>query len=54
MKFTPELFCHEQGIEHVAQLVRGYFKMDGHHVQFNVVEAATLRKAQARPTPIAT
>jgi len=29
--------------------VRGYFKMDGHHVQFNVVRAETLRKAQAEP-----
>ena len=29
--------------------MRGYFRMDGHHVQFNVVRAATLREAQARP-----
>ena len=32
-----------------AHLVRSYFKMDGHHVQFNVVTAETLRKAQAQP-----
>jgi formate C-acetyltransferase len=49
MKFTPELLAGEKGIEHLAQLVRAYFKMDGHHVQFNVVRAETLRKAQARP-----
>jgi len=49
MKFTPELLRDEKGIEHLAQLVRGYFKMDGHHVQFNVVRADTLRKAQACP-----
>ncbi|MGA2063969.1 MAG: trans-4-hydroxy-L-proline dehydratase [Thermoguttaceae bacterium] len=49
MKFTPELLRDEKGIEHLAQLVRGYFKMDGHHVQFNVVQAETLRKAQACP-----
>ena len=49
MKFTPELLRDEKGIEHVAQLVRGYFKLDGHHVQFNVVQAETLRKAQACP-----
>src|ERR1035438_4871194 len=30
-------------------VVRGYFKMDGHHVQFNVVRAETLRTAQAEP-----
>jgi formate C-acetyltransferase len=32
-----------------VQLVRGYFKLDGHHVQFNVVDAATLRAAQKHP-----
>jgi len=32
-----------------SHLVRSYFKMDGHHVQFNVVGAETLRKAQADP-----
>jgi pyruvate-formate lyase len=30
-------------------LVRGYFALDGHHIQFNVVDAATLRAAQADP-----
>ena len=29
--------------------MRTYFKLDGHHIQFNVVEAATLRAAQANP-----
>ena len=37
------------GIDKLAQLIRGYFKMDGHHMQFNVVRAETLRKAQAEP-----
>ena len=32
-----------------AHLVRGYFKMDGHHVQFNIVRGETLRQAQAAP-----
>jgi formate C-acetyltransferase len=49
MKFAPDLLCDEKGIEHLAQLVRGYFKMDGHHVQFNVVRAQTLRRAQLDP-----
>ncbi|HSD66209.1 MAG TPA: pyruvate formate lyase family protein, partial [Vicinamibacteria bacterium] len=49
MKFTPSLLEGEAGIDTLAHLVRGYFKMDGHHVQFNVVRAATLREAQARP-----
>ena len=49
MKFAPSLLEGEAGIDHLAHLVRGYFKMDGHHVQFNVVRAATLREAQANP-----
>ena len=49
MKFAPSLVEGEAGIDHLAHLVRGYFKMDGHHVQFNVVRAATLREAQASP-----
>ena len=49
MKFAPSLLEGDSGIDHLAQLVRGYFKLDGHHVQFNVVRAATLREAQANP-----
>jgi formate C-acetyltransferase len=49
MKFTPSLFAGEVGVERMAQLIRGYFKMDAHHVQFNVVSAETLRSAQATP-----
>jgi formate C-acetyltransferase len=49
MKFSPSLLAGEEGIERLASLVRGYFKMDGHHVQFNVVNADTLRCAQADP-----
>lgn len=46
MKFTPSLVAGE-GLDKWAHLVRSYFKMDGHHVQFNVVRAETLRKAQS-------
>ena len=49
MKFTPSLVATEDGLEKWAHLVRSYFKMDGHHVQFNVVSAETLRQAQANP-----
>jgi pyruvate-formate lyase len=49
MKFTPSLLEGDAGIDTLAHLVRGYFKMDGHHVQFNVVRAAALREAQANP-----
>jgi pyruvate-formate lyase len=49
MKFTPALLADEHGIDMLAHLVRSYFKLDGHHVQFNVVTAETLRQAQAEP-----
>ena len=48
-KFTPQVFDSEQAIIKIAHLVRAYFKMDGHHIQFNVVNAETLRKAQENP-----
>ena len=49
MKFTPQLLAGDDGIDNLASLIRGYFKMDSHHVQFNVVTADALREAQARP-----
>ncbi|MGA2866614.1 MAG: glycyl radical protein [Verrucomicrobiota bacterium] len=49
LKFTPALVAGEDGLDKWAHLVRSYFKMDGHHVQFNVVTADTLRQAQANP-----
>ncbi len=48
MKFTPELLAGD-GLDSLAALVRSYFRLDGHHVQFNVVTADTLRKAQREP-----
>ncbi len=48
-KFTPQLLADEEGIHNLGHLVRSYFKMDGHHVQFNVVTAETLRDAQKNP-----
>ncbi|HEY5491561.1 MAG TPA: trans-4-hydroxy-L-proline dehydratase [Gemmatimonadaceae bacterium] len=49
MKFTPSLVATEDGVDKWAHLVRSYFRMDGHHIQFNVVSAAALREAQAHP-----
>ncbi len=48
-KFTPQLLKDEAGLDMLVQLIRGYFKLDGHHVQFNVVDADTLRLAQRNP-----
>ena len=48
-KFTPQLLEGEKGIENLSHLVRSYFTMGGHHIQFNVVNAETLRAAQVNP-----
>ena len=49
MKFMPGVLEGKEGIDKLAQLVRTYFRLDGHHVQFNVVDAETLRRAQENP-----
>ena len=48
-KFTPQLLADDEGIRNLGHLVRSYFKLDGHHIQFNVVTADTLREAQQHP-----
>lgn len=48
-KFTPNFLETDDGIEKVLYLIRTYFKLDGHHMQFNVVNAETLREAQKHP-----
>jgi pyruvate formate-lyase/glycerol dehydratase family glycyl radical enzyme len=48
-KFTPQLLADESGLDNMIHLVRTYFQMDGHHLQFNVVTAETLREAQKDP-----
>jgi formate C-acetyltransferase len=48
-KLTPQLLADDAGLEKLCHLVRAYFKLDGHHIQFNVVDKATLRAAQQDP-----
>lgn len=48
-KFTPDLLKDEKCISALSSLVRSYFVLDGHHIQFNVVTANTLRDAQKNP-----
>jgi formate C-acetyltransferase len=48
-KFSPEFFREDSDITKLAQLVRSYFRLNGHHIQFNVVSAETLRDAQKHP-----
>jgi len=48
-KFSPQLLEDEQDLDRFVALIRTYFELDGHHVQFNVVDAAMLRAAQEHP-----
>lgn len=48
-KFTPEFFEDDEAITKITKLIRSYFRLDGHHIQFNVVSADTLRDAQQHP-----
>lgn len=48
-KFSPQIFDKGENIDKIIALIRSYFKMNGHHIQFNVVTANTLKKAQANP-----
>lgn len=49
MKFNPQVLAGDDGIEKLAHLIRSYFKLDGHHIQFNVTTADVLRQAQEKP-----
>ncbi len=48
-KFTPALVSGERGLENMASLIRSYFSLDGHHIQFNVIDRQTLLDAQKDP-----
>lgn len=48
-KFTPSVVQGEEGLEQMSNLVRTYFNMDGHHIQFNVIDKETLINAQKHP-----
>ena len=48
-KFTPSVVAGEDGLRQMANLIRAYFNMDGHHIQFNVIDRQTLLDAQAHP-----
>lgn len=49
MKFHPSALSGQEGLRKFAHLVRTYFKLGGHHMQFNVLSADTLRAAQQCP-----
>jgi formate C-acetyltransferase len=49
MRFLPGVLQSESDLDKLVQLIRTYFRMNGHHIQFNVVDTDTLRRAQAAP-----
>jgi formate C-acetyltransferase len=49
MKFLPSVFEGQEAIKKFVLLLRGFCRLKIPHVQFNVVSADTLRKAQADP-----
>jgi len=48
-RFLPNVLADEVGIANLAHLIRAYFKLNGHHIQFNVVDPDVLRRAQSTP-----
>lgn len=48
-KFTPSVLEGEEGLNQMANLIRTYFNLEGHHIQFNVIDKQTLIKAQQNP-----
>jgi len=49
-RFLPDVLRDETGLRKLGDLVRTYFRFDGHHIQFNVVDSETLRRAQESPS----
>ena len=49
MKMHPTAMAGEKGLENFVSLIRGYFDQQGMHMQFNVVDRATLLDAQKHP-----
>ena len=49
MRFLPSLLKRDEDVRKLASLIRSYFAMGGHHVQFNIVDTATLYAAQKTP-----
>jgi len=48
-RFLPSLLKRDADIEKLGQLIRSYFTLGGHHIQFNIVDTATLKAAQKCP-----
>lgn len=49
VRFVPQLFKRDEDLKKIVSLIRTYFNLGGHHIQFNVVDTATLLEAQTHP-----
>ncbi|MBN1400622.1 MAG: hypothetical protein JXA74_07280, partial [Anaerolineae bacterium] len=49
LKLHPSAVAGEEGLNALADLIETYFRQGGQHLQFNIVDAAMLRQAQAQP-----
>jgi formate C-acetyltransferase len=48
-RFLPSLLKRDEDVTRLGQLIRSYFTLGGHHIQFNIVDTATLKAAQETP-----
>jgi len=48
-KFHPSALDSQEGREKLATLIRTYFALGGNHIQFNCIDADTLRDAKKHP-----
>lgn len=49
VRFVPSLLKREEDLQKLVSLIRAYFSMGGHHIQFNIVDTQTLLDAQKQP-----
>ncbi len=48
-RFLPSLVKTDEDITKLGHLIRSYFALGGHHIQFNIVDTPTLLAAQKHP-----
>jgi trans-4-hydroxy-L-proline dehydratase len=48
-KFAPEFFKNDEALQKLCDFIRTWFRLDGHHIQFNVINVETLKDAQKHP-----
>ena len=49
VRFVPTLLKRDEDLRKLVSLIRAYFSMGGHHIQFNIVDTQTLLDAQKQP-----